>query len=677
MASLLDLLGRAKTDKKVAYGDTTYIPINDTQSLNSQVSKYEARPNSLEKVLKKELKRPINGINDLFFKFDKIIIDTRGVINPYRTKILTEKYQANTTGGEILRQAANLAGAILKQRRRIPDTIFPHMTKPGPISNTLLQPQNAGRGEKDIEVDKPYYVQTQFKPGAEILASAARAAIAGDMRAAKQALLQAGLKKGRSLGRSNKQKYNDDFIQSSYHPAAFDINLDGRVGGKKGADNGEDAEKSFSSFKEYYMKKEGALSFNGVLTSNGHIKALKERKLEENKYSVDNYIEALIYGIFPAGIEPDESVLPWVKMHPVGYSPMYFPGTITGLNENVQGTWENFKYIGSPFSAYKYNGVERTLTFTLNLYWTKKLQIFRIKEQIEFIKELCFPASDIAVARYSKNQKALSAPTFGLTKNGKQPYWKQFAEMEANNPELQDSDQLFYRPQFLELTIHGYANKLFGFMESINVNIPDNATWPSTNINSEFVDTAELPVGVSKEELKKGLKNTIYPSNLSIEITFKIIENPHARINASENKVSYRYNLDGMGPDTNTKYPTRHAFSFVPEEDITKHDDVPRAPETTAAAPAAKINTPKKVKNGNKTKNTKPSNTQNVDVKSATNTDTDTQKILKEIRKMDFSPDNKKTMDNTYNKSMNPAILETSWKKAEEKKIIKNNTGAL
>lgn len=677
MASLLDLLGRAKTEKKVAYGDTTYLPITDTQSLNSQVGKYEARPNSLEKVLKKELKTPINGINDLFFKFDRLIIDTRGVVNPYRTKILTEKYQANTTAGEILRQAANLAGAILKQRRRIPDTIFPDMTKPGPISNTLLQPQNAGRGEKDIEKDTPYYVQTQFKPGAEILASAARAAISGDLRAAKQALLQAALKKGRSLGRSNRQKYEDDFIQSSYHPAAFDINLDGRVGGKKGADNGEDAAKRFTGFKEYYLQKDGALSFNGVPTSNGHIKVLKERKIQELPYTTDDYINSLIYGKFPTGAEEDESLLPWVKMHPIGYNPMYFPGTISGLNENVQGTWENFKYIGSPFSVYKYNGVERSLNFTLNLYWTQKLQIFKIKEQIEFIKELCFPAQDISVSRYSKNQQTknnAAAATFGMSKKNAKLY-NQLHVDPAYNPELLDSDQLFYRPQFLELTIHGYAKKLFGFMESISVNIPDNTTWPSTNINSEYSNLAELPPGVSKEELKAGLKNTIYPSNLNIEISFKIIENPHAKIDAKGNKVSYRYNLDGLGAATDVKYPSRQSFVFVPEEDVTKHNDTPHFDET----PVVKPNTPtKKVttnssskkKNGTATKTTP----KQADVKPTQNTDSGT-KIILDSYKVDPTLLNIQKVDQVYNAA--PKMYEKFIKQGEKKAQTKKNAGAL
>jgi hypothetical protein len=658
MASLLDLLGRAKTEKKVAYGDTTYLPINDTQSLNSQVSKYEERPGSLEKVLKKELKKPINGINDLFFKFDRLIIDTRGVINPYRTKILTEKYQANTTGGEILRQAANLAGAILKQRRRIPDTIFPHMTKPGPISNTLLQPQNAGRGEKNIEADTPYYVQTQFKPGAEILASAARATIAGDMRAAKQALLQAGLNLGRSLGRSNKQKYNDEFIQSSYHPAAFDINLDGRVGGKKGADNGEDGKKSFYGFKEYYKKKDGAVSFNGVPTTNGFMKTLKKRTVEEALYTTDDYINALVYGKFPVAAEEDEALVPWVKMHPIGYDGMYFPGTIAGLNEQVQSTWENFKYIGSPFSAYKYNGVERTLNFTLNLYWTQKEQIFRIKEQIEFIKELCFPTQDASVARYGKMDLA-TAKAAGFGMRGKQAKLYQQLHVDPHNSindaELKDSDQLFYRPQFLELTIHGYAKRLFGFMESINVNIPDTATWPSTNINSEYSNTAKPEIGVSSEELKKGLKNTIYPSNLTVEITFKIIENAHAKVDVKNNKASYKYNLDGYGADdiTNKKYPSRQAFVMVPETDVSKRYDTPYVDKMEDN----KLNTPKKITpiaKGKKNKNT-PTIPTPSDSKAATNTDKGTlAKFEAIVNSLNVSPGQIK--DNTYNQAINATI---------------------
>ena len=88
MPSLLELLDRAKKDKVVAYGDTTYLPINDTDSLNSDVGKYESRDTSLEKVLKKSLKNPLD-IQNVFDKAGRLIIDTRGAINPFRTKIFT------------------------------------------------------------------------------------------------------------------------------------------------------------------------------------------------------------------------------------------------------------------------------------------------------------------------------------------------------------------------------------------------------------------------------------------------------------------------------------------------------------------------------------------------------------------------------------------------------------
>jgi len=566
MPSLLELLDRAKKDKVVAYGDTTYLPINDTDSLNSDVGKYESRDTSLEKVLKKSLKNPLD-IQNVFDKADRLIIDTRGVINPYRGTILTEKFQSDTIGGEILKQTVALAGSILKQRIRIPDTIFPDKNKPGPISNIVRQPQNAARGEKDIEPNKAYYVKTVFKPGAEILGGAARSAIQGDLRSAKQEALQAGLNLGRALGRQNKLTLNDEYIQSSYHPAAMDLNLDGRIGGKKGASNGEEAAKEFTAFKEYYFRKKDALAFNGVPTSNGMVKTLKQRDANDYSHHSDRMIDYLIAGIFPPGVAPEESVIPWIKLHPLGFEPMYLPGTISGLSEEVQPTWETFKYIGSPFNSYKYNGVERNIQFNVNLYWKEQSQIYRIKQQLEYIKELCFPAPDITVAKYK------NSPTDSLGV----------------------SDQLFYRPQFLELTIHGYTRKMFGFIESLNISIPDDATWPSTNINADFSDASKKPADLSQLIWAAALNNTIFPSNVEVSIGFKIIENPHAQLTQDGSKVTYNYNLDGNGVTSGTsnynKYPTRPSVVFVPQEDITKKDEIPVT--QTTATPAANKVTPK------------------------------------------------------------------------------------
>ena len=551
MPSLLELLDRAKKDKVVAYGDTTYLPINDTDSLNSDVGKYESRDTSLEKVLKKSLKNPLD-IQNVFDKADRLIIDTRGVINPYRGTILTEKFQSDTIGGEILKQTVALAGSILKQRIRIPDTIFPDKNKPGPISNIIRQPQNAARGEKDIEPNTAYYVKTVFKPGAEILGGAARSAIQGDLRSAKQEALQAGLNLGRSMGRQNKLTLDNKYIESSYHPAAMDLNLDGRIGGKKGAANGEEGAKTYTGFKEYYLTKIGperAMAFNGVPTTNGMIKTLVPRDSAEFETHTNRMIDYLIESKFPAGVIPEQSLIPWVKLHPLGFEAMYLPGTISGLTEDVQSTWEPYKYIGSPFNSYKYNGVERNIQFNIKLYWNAQSQIYRIKKQIEYIKQLCFPAPDVSIAKYK------NSPTGSLGA----------------------SDQLFYRPQFLELTIHGYNRKMFGFIESLNINIPDDTTWPSTNVNSEFSNSSKKPTNIPKDLWNGVLYSTIFPSNVEISINFKIIENPHAQLSENGTKISYNYNLDGNGYNStsNNKYPTRESVIFIKEEDVTKRDEPP------------------------------------------------------------------------------------------------------
>ena len=36
-----------------------------------------------------------------------------------------------------------------------------------------------------------------------------------------------------------------------------------------------------------------------------------------------------------------------------------------GISETIQPEWQNFKYVGSPFNTYRYNGVERSIKFEI------------------------------------------------------------------------------------------------------------------------------------------------------------------------------------------------------------------------------------------------------------------------------------------------------------------------
>ena len=144
---------------------------------------------------------------------------------------------------------------------------------------------------------------------------------------------------------------------------------------------------------------------------------------------------------------------------------------------------------------------------------------------------------------------------------------------------------------------------MFGFIESLNISIPDDATWPSTNINADFSDASKKPADLGQLLWSAALNNTIFPSNVEVSIGFKIIENPHAQLTQDGSKVAYNYNLDGNGFTSGTsnynKYPTRPSVVFVPQEDITKKDDIPVTQTTTT--PAANKVTPK-VKSKSKSK---------------------------------------------------------------------------
>ena len=123
-----------------------------------------------------------------------------------------------------------------------------------------------------------------------------------------------------------------------------------------------------------------------------------------------------------------------------------------------------------------------------------------------------------------------------------------------------------------------------------------------------------------------------------------------------------------MGADTNVKYPTRRAFVFVQEEDVTKHDETPRFDEK----PPEKINKPKQVvktKNKPAVKKVEDTPTTKPDVKPAQNTDPYNQKYLADIRNQ------KKIQDETYN----PTNYRIGRRIAlgEKKTQTKKNAGAL
>jgi len=186
-----------------------------------------------------------------------------------------------------------------------------------------------------------------------------------------------------------------------------------------------------------------------------------------------------------------------IKPYGKDYS-FVLPGTITGISEDLSPDWVDFKYLGSPFKKYKYNGVERSLKFELKMYYTNQNEKVAMIAKINSLKELTFPYDEIIAPKYAG---------------------------------LEDYSQLTYTGNFIELSIGGMYNKVFGFIDSLGISVEDNVAWPSGN-----------PYGGTDKNDKP------YPSVVNISFSMKIIENH--KIESKTNVQRFKYDFDGNEANT-------------------------------------------------------------------------------------------------------------------------------
>ena len=172
-----------------------------------------------------------------------------------------------------------------------------------------------------------------------------------------------------------------------------------------------------------------------------------------------------------------------------------FEGTISGLSEDVQPEWSNFRYLGSPFKVNRYLGVERSLKFNLKLYYQYNGQKLNMVKKINYLKSLAFPYDEISEMKYG-----------GETQ----------------------TSQYAFSPNLVYLSIGDMYKNVFGFIESLSFSIEENTVWPS-NFNDP-IDTF------------------MYPSVVDVSISMKIIENHKTE---TQNDITrYKYDFDGRGENS-------------------------------------------------------------------------------------------------------------------------------
>jgi len=184
-----------------------------------------------------------------------------------------------------------------------------------------------------------------------------------------------------------------------------------------------------------------------------------------------------------------------IKPYGKDYS-IVFPGAITGISEDFSPEWTDFKYLGSPFKSYKYNGVERSLKFELKMYYTTSAEKIIMIQKLNKLKELVFPYDEISTITYQSKDK-----------EGKD----------------YNHSQLAFSGNFIELSLGGLYKNMFGFIDSLSTSVEDSVVWASN----------------SKDKNDKP-----YPSVVNVSFGMKIVESPKIE-NGKETKV-FKYNFDGL-----------------------------------------------------------------------------------------------------------------------------------
>jgi hypothetical protein len=392
-------------------------------------------------------------ISDLFKKQNKeiyglsgkAIIESKGLINPPRgAALLTSSPSAI---GDLI--GNQIGGALGGSANRPSDTIFKgksFIDKPISLFKTQQQLKNA------IEPGKDYFIKESPAPGSIIssLNSGASSLTGVVTNLAINAVTKGGLK---NLSEKLKKKKTGKTITLT-----------------------DGTELPIYTKKANFSK---TIDVNNRWDTNGinDIREISEDKLVETikKYTGQNIVPILFkkYGT--------SVTIP-------------FQSTLSNLSEDVQSEWSNFKYLGSPFKIYKYQGVERTLKFNLKLYYFTPGQKEMMISKINFLKSLAFPYEEISEMTYGGDTQ---------------------------------TSQYAFSPNLFYLTIGDMYKNVFGLLENISFQVDDNITWPT--------------LGVENND------NYMYPSVINVSISMKLIEN-HKVEKTDGGITKYRYDFDGRGP---------------------------------------------------------------------------------------------------------------------------------
>jgi len=112
-------------------------------------------------------------------------------------------------------------------------------------------------------------------------------------------------------------------------------------------------------------------------------------------------------------------------------TPVFFRTLVTSLTETASPSWSSGNFVGNPYKYYTYEGVERNVSFSLNLYCMNETELMKNWERITYLTSKVYPRI---------------------------------------------KDNLMY-PPFIKFRLGDIYNNKTGFIESLSYTMPDTGNW--------------------------------------------------------------------------------------------------------------------------------------------------------------------------------------------------------
>jgi hypothetical protein len=407
---------------------------------------------------------------DLYGLSGTALIESKGLVNAPRQVALLAS-SPNALGDLIGNQ---IGGAFGGNPNRPSDTIFKGngvFNKPVTLAKTNAQIKDA------VEPDTMYYVKPAPAPGSIIakLKQGATSPMGMATSAAIGALQTFGSKKGISKLKAYKDSLK--FKKDSDEGYGYHAKMTG--GNSKG----------YTKYAPVYSKMTG-INGNEIWVQTG----IKERFGLDTR-TFDDRSDLILKSDNANKIiseddakDLEKSPTPYIKIKVLGEdNPMFFNATITNFTEDLQPDIQTYKFIGSPFNNYIYNGVERTIKLDFKLYYLDEESKNSMLVKLNYLTKLVYPFENLVETKYDKSK---------------------------------ESSQLIFSPNFIELSIKSMYKDILGIVDNMSFTIDDNVAWNTF----QGTDSTEM-----------------IPSVINVSMGMKVI-NSKNNFNIKDNKV-FRYNF--------------------------------------------------------------------------------------------------------------------------------------